>query len=169
MTAAAEDPREWDKRRSSVATARERSVAIAIALRALRSAQGFKAILAALEDTLKRYLGASAFALFELHEASWRAVITHGLAADEVARFSAHERGPTNTPALVWCPLRYGEETLAWLAIYGLAYGKRSLDAFDIELIDAIGPFVATAFDDARTIAATETVRPASLRKMRTP
>ena len=75
-------------------------------------------------------------------------MITHGLAADEVDRLSAHERGPSSTPALVWCPLRSGEETLAWLAIYGLAYGKRSLDAFDIELIDAIGPFVAAAFEE---------------------
>jgi len=163
-----DDEREaWDARRSSLATARDRSVAIAIALRGLRSAHALTAILAAVEDVLARYLGADAFALFEPHEASWRAVIAHGLDASEVSDLSGPPRGPSST-ALVWCPLRGGEETLGWLAIYRLAYGKRSLDAFDIELIDALGPFVVVAFEEARATAARPTVRPPSMSSVRT-
>ncbi len=160
-----EEREAWDARRGSLATARDRSVAIAIALRGLRGAHAFTAILAAVEDIIVRFLGADAFALFEPRGDGWHAVIAHGLDSEEVACLEGSEKSPS-TPALAWCPLRGGEKTLGWLAIYRLAYGKRSLDAFDVELIDAIGPFVAVAFEEARATAEKITLRPPSMSKV---
>lgn len=167
LTSLDEEREAWDARRGSLATPRDRSVAIAIALRGLRSAHAFTAILAAVEDVVSRYLGAQAFALFEPQDDGWRAVIVHGIDANEVSRLSDRQRSPSSA-ALAWCPIRGGESTLGWLAVYRLAYGKQSLDAFDIELIDALGPFVAVAFEEARTAATKATLRPPSMTKPRT-
>jgi hypothetical protein len=162
-----EERQAWDARRGSLATPRDRSVAIAIALRGVRNAHAFTAVFAAIEDTVARYLGAQSFALYQPLDDGWRAVVAHGLDADEVTRRSGDYRSPSSA-ALAWCPIRGGQQTLGWLAIYRLGYGKQSLDAFDIELVDALGPFVAVAFEEARAHAMKTTVRPPSMTKLRT-
>ena len=132
----------------------------------LRSAHALTAILAAVEDVVARYLGAQSFALYEPLDDGWRAVIAHGLDAEEVSHRARDQRSPCRA-ALAWCPIRGGQQTLGWLAIYRLGYGKQSLDAFDVELVDALGPFVAVAFEEASAEANKATVRPPSMTKLR--
>jgi len=148
-------------------TSCDRSVAVDIALLPLRDAHAFTAILAAVEEIVVRYLGGEVFALVESDEQRWRVVIAHGVDEDEIARLSGSPCIPAG-PALAWCPLRGGNDTLGWLAIYELTTGKYSLDAFDVELIEALGPFVAVALEEARELAAKPTVRPPSMSKVRT-
>jgi len=157
-----EEPQAWARPRERIGSPRDCSVVLARALRELRAAHAVTAVLPAIEDIVARVLGAESFALLERHDDRWRAVIAHGIADDDVSRMTGTLRGPSY-PALAWCPLRAGQEIPGWLAIYRLAPTRRSLDAADFELIDALGPFIAGAILEAGAPAR----RPASVTRLR--
>lgn len=129
----------WLLRQRPLLQRHGRAVTLAIALRHVRSAGSEHALLATIEEILVHHVGVEVYVV---------------LAAAGDARRVLAARGPVlrdaRVPPLARVALGAGDWTLGELVIYRLVARKSGLDAFDHELLAALGPQIAVALHAAR-------------------
>lgn len=126
-----------------------RTVTLGIALRHIRTAPTHHTLLAMVKEILVHHVGVSAFAVLEATNDVPRVLAARGIAAGDATR----------TP-LARIPLGMGACALGALVIYRLAPAKEALDAFNHELLAALGPQIAVALHATRLDATRPTIRP---------
>jgi hypothetical protein len=126
-----------------------RAVTLGIALRHVRTAQTEHRLLATIEEILVQHVGVAAFAVVDTVSAAPRILAVRGVVS-----------GDTDLPPIARVPLGSGEWTLGVLFIYRLIERKDGLDAFDHELLAALGPQIAVALHAARIDSERPTIPP---------
>ncbi|HTQ44748.1 MAG TPA: hypothetical protein VMI75_18435 [Polyangiaceae bacterium] len=152
--------RAWIGQRSAIVRKHGRAVTLAIALRLLRRARTRSEILAAVDEILVEHAGIAAFAVIDSSGETPELLHALGLSREEMARIA---RGaPSRTP-IARVPLGAGDWMLGVIVINRLVAHKASLDAFDEELLAALGAQVAVALHAARVATTRPTMRPPRL------
>lgn len=149
--------RAWIGQRSVIVRKHGRAVTLAIALRLLRRARTRSEILAAVDEILVEHVGVAAFAVVDWSGDAPELLHALGLSREEMARIA---RGAPSVPPIARIPLGVGEWMLGVIAINRLVGHKACLDAFDEELLAALGPQVAVALHAARVATTWPTKRP---------
>ena len=144
--------RSWLLHQRALLQRHGRAVTLGIALRHVRSAPTQRALLAMIEEILVHHVGVSAFEIVGTDAASPYALVARGLAV-----------GDSGGAPLARVLLGSGPCALGALVIYALAPTKDGLDAFDHELLDALGPQIAVALHSVRQSANRPTVPPPRL------
>jgi hypothetical protein len=141
--------RAWTLRHRALLQRHGKAVTLGIALRRIRTARTEQALLATIEEILVHHLGVDAFAVFDTGTPQPKRLIARGLAPED-----------TSPVAIARVPLGAGEFVLGALCVYRLIARKDALDAFDHELLAALGPQIAVSLHAARFEAARPTIRP---------
>jgi hypothetical protein len=140
--------RSWSIRHRALLERHGRAVTLGIALRRVRTARTEAALLAMIEEILVQHLGVEAFAVVDAPPSDSRVLASRGLDLEE------------DPAPLARVPLGAGTFMLGALLIYRLAQSKEGLDAFDHELLAALGPQIAVSLHAARFEATRPTLPP---------
>ena len=138
----------WTLRQRALLQRHGRAVTLGIALRHVRAARTQAQLLATIEEILVHHVGVDAFRVVDSGETP-RVLSARGVAP-----------GDTRQAAVAWVPLGAGDWRLGALLIYRLVARKDGLDAFDHDLLAALGPQIAVALHCARFEATRPTIRP---------
>jgi hypothetical protein len=147
-TASLEDEGAWPFRTRALLQRHGRAVTLGIALRHVRTARTQTQLLATIEEILVQHVGVESFTIVDASDAP------QVLAARRV--FPGYDA----MAPVAFVPLGAGDWRLGALVIHRLAFRKEGLDAFDHDLLAALGPQIAVALYAVRFDATRPTVRP---------